>query len=192
MVEVETAQEILVGFAAPRMLGCNQPRHRFQQFGHAEKRPHEVTALRRFLRSLIWQCRSWPHRDRKPQCRCLPRLHPPCLRSFFRVSAKAGVRSDQRKCAAGSNGLDHEQIVPRRLATWPGHTRANGRHARRPDAMGGRRTSPMRPQPLVRRSDGSSPCRSHPLDQGKRRQTPAGLTAHGSQLDARLPRPRMI
>jgi len=30
-----------------------------------------------------------------------------------------------------------------------------------------------------------SPCRSHPLDQGKSDQTPAGLLARGSSLDAR-------
>jgi hypothetical protein len=45
-------------------------------------------------------------------------------------------------------------ISPGILRRGGGVPFTNGRHVRRPDAKGGRRTSPMRPQPLVRRSDG--------------------------------------
>ena len=61
----------------------------------------------------------------------------------------------------------------------------NGRHARRPDANG-RPTHVSDAAPAARSSlRRSSPCHGHPLGQGKSDQTPAGLLAHGSSLDAR-------
>ena len=38
VVEIETAQEVLVGFPAARMLGNNHARHSFHNFSHAQNR----------------------------------------------------------------------------------------------------------------------------------------------------------
>ncbi|OHT19251.1 hypothetical protein BHE75_01234 [Sphingomonas haloaromaticamans] len=54
---------------------------------------------------------------------------------------------------------------------------AGGRHWRRA-------REPVRPPPHVRRSDGV-PCHGQPLGHSKSDQTPAGLLARGSSLDAR-------
>ena len=40
VIQVEAAQEVLVGLAAAGMLGCNEAGHHFQQFGHPQQWPH--------------------------------------------------------------------------------------------------------------------------------------------------------
>jgi hypothetical protein len=44
VIEVEAAQEVLVGLAAARMLRGDHPRYRLQQFGGAQQRSHEQVA----------------------------------------------------------------------------------------------------------------------------------------------------
>ena len=74
---------------------------------------------------------------------------------------------------------------------------ADACHIGRRATTGGRRKrlSPRTdtaPAASVRRSDGEIPCRDHPLDQGKSDQALAGFLAHGSKLDARLPRRELV
>jgi hypothetical protein len=73
-------------------------------------------------------------------------------------------------------------IIPRRLRLGWGlaATRAVGAR-QRSDTAGDRLHEPMRPPPLVRRSDGKIPGSGHPLDHSMSDQTQAGLLAHGSR-----------
>ena len=57
MVQVEAAQEILIGLAAARMLDGNHSRHRLEQLRHAQQRR---TASR---------LPQWPLRSPPSQCR---------------------------------------------------------------------------------------------------------------------------